>query len=30
MADFRHGTRALDAFVARPAVAKGVTIPGRT
>jgi GSH-dependent disulfide-bond oxidoreductase len=29
VADFPHVTRALDAFVARPAVAKGVNIPKR-
>jgi GST-like protein len=27
IADFKHVTRALDAFVARPAVARGLTIP---
>jgi GST-like protein len=27
--DFPHVKRALDAFVARPAVVRGVTIPGR-
>jgi GST-like protein len=27
--DFRHVARALDAFVARPAVARGLTIPAR-
>jgi GST-like protein len=27
MADFPHVTRALDAFLARPAVARGLTIP---
>jgi len=27
--DFPHVQRALDAFVARPAVARGVTIPKR-
>ena len=29
IADFPHVTRALEAFVARPAVAKGLTIPAR-
>jgi GSH-dependent disulfide-bond oxidoreductase len=29
IADFPHVRRALEAFVARPAVARGVTIPGR-
>ena len=29
IADFPHVKRALDAFVARPAVVRGVTIPGR-
>jgi len=28
--DFPHVTRALEAFVARPAVAKGLTIPARS
>jgi GST-like protein len=28
-ADFPHVKRALEAFVARPAVAKGLTIPQR-
>ncbi|TMQ18213.1 MAG: glutathione S-transferase [Deltaproteobacteria bacterium] len=28
--DFRHVARALDAFVARPAVVRGLTIPGRS
>ena len=30
IADFPHVTRALEAFVARPAVAKGLTIPARS
>ena len=30
MADFPHVARALDAFVLRPAVAKGVNIPSPT
>ncbi|CAB3747229.1 glutathione S-transferase C-terminal domain-containing protein [Paraburkholderia humisilvae] len=30
IADFKHVTRTLDAFVARPAVARGLTIPGAT
>jgi GSH-dependent disulfide-bond oxidoreductase len=29
MADFPHVTRALDAFLARPAVARGLSIPRR-
>jgi GST-like protein len=29
MAEYRHVTRALAAFVARPAVARGLTIPKR-
>jgi GST-like protein len=29
IADFPHVTRALEAFIARPAVAKGLTIPAR-
>jgi len=29
-ADFRHVSRALEAFLARPAVARGLTIPART
>ena len=30
IADFPHVTRALDAFLARPAVVKGLGIPSRT
>jgi GST-like protein len=30
IADFRNVTRVLDAFVARPAVARGLDIPKRT
>ena len=30
IADFPHVTRALEAFVARPAVVKGLTIPARS
>jgi GST-like protein len=30
IADFPHVTRALEAFVARPAVAKGLEIPKRS
>ena len=30
IADFPHVTRALEAFLARPAVAKGLTIPARS
>jgi GSH-dependent disulfide-bond oxidoreductase len=29
LSDYRHVTRALDAFTARPAVAKGLEIPKR-
>jgi GST-like protein len=30
MADFPNVTRVLEAFVARPAVARGLTIPKRS
>jgi GST-like protein len=30
ISDFPHVTRALDTFLARPAVAKGIGIPSRT